>query len=46
MSIDVGWVVPIIAVTMVLGATFLLVLGYALAKAAGDADDRAGRPRG
>lgn len=46
MSIDIGWVAPIIGVIIGAGVIFLGVLGYSLAKAAGDADDKAGRPRG
>ena len=47
MSIDIGYVAPIIVGTVVGGTLILLgLLAYSLAKAAGDADDKAGRPRG
>jgi len=46
MTIDVGWVAPIIGGVGAIGIGIVGFFGYVLAKAAGDTDDRDGRPRG
>jgi hypothetical protein len=46
MTIDVGWVAPIIVGVGVIGIGAVGFFGYMLAKAAGDTDDQDGRPRG